>query len=162
MACHLVGAKLLSEPVLDYCKLDLNFQWNFNKNSYIFIKENAFETVVCEVAAILSRLQCVQHIFILIEGQLFIGGLVQERHNSITNALELRLSCTNPPIWSERSHLKQQPHISTCHWADIQGTDVKCYSYWSSPESDTEKIKSNHIPCWTIIWSTECCPGHTL
>ena len=25
-----------------------------------------------------------------------MGGLVQERHNSIANALELRLSCTNP------------------------------------------------------------------
>ena len=26
-------------------------------------------------------------------------GLVQERHNSIANALELRLSCTNPSSW---------------------------------------------------------------
>ena len=29
-----------------------------------------------------------------------IDGLVQERHNSIANALELCLSCTNPSIWS--------------------------------------------------------------
>ena len=28
-----------------------------------------------------------------------IDGLVQERCNSIANALELRLSCTNPSIW---------------------------------------------------------------
>ena len=28
-----------------------------------------------------------------------ISGLVQERHNSIANALELRLSCTNPSTW---------------------------------------------------------------
>ena len=27
-----------------------------------------------------------------------IDGLVQERRNSIANALELRLSCTNPSI----------------------------------------------------------------
>ena len=27
-----------------------------------------------------------------------IDGFVQERHNSIVNALELRLSCTNPSI----------------------------------------------------------------
>ena len=27
-----------------------------------------------------------------------LDGLVQERRNSIANALELRLSCTNPPI----------------------------------------------------------------
>ena len=29
---------------------------------------------------------------------LCINGLVQERRNSIANALELHLSCTNPPI----------------------------------------------------------------
>ena len=28
----------------------------------------------------------------------YIDGLVQERRNSIANALELRLSCTNPLI----------------------------------------------------------------
>ena len=28
-----------------------------------------------------------------------IAGLVEERHNSIANALELRLSYTNPFIW---------------------------------------------------------------
>ena len=31
--------------------------------------------------------------------QLHIDGLMQERHNSIANALELCLSCTNPSIW---------------------------------------------------------------
>ena len=30
---------------------------------------------------------------------LHIDGLVQERRNSIANALELRLSCTNPSIY---------------------------------------------------------------
>ena len=29
----------------------------------------------------------------------YYDGLVQERHNSIANALELRLSCTNPSNW---------------------------------------------------------------
>ena len=32
-----------------------------------------------------------------------IGGLVQERRNSIANALELRLSCTNQSIWNKLS-----------------------------------------------------------
>ena len=35
-------------------------QWNLNKNSNIFIQENAFESVVCETTAILSRPQCVK------------------------------------------------------------------------------------------------------
>ena len=34
-------------------------QWNLNRNSNIFIQENAFESVVCETAAILSRPQYV-------------------------------------------------------------------------------------------------------
>ena len=35
-------------------------QWNFNRNSNNFIQENAFESVVCEKTAILSRPQCVK------------------------------------------------------------------------------------------------------
>ena len=34
-------------------------QWNLNRNSYIFIQENAFENVVWKMVAILSRLRCV-------------------------------------------------------------------------------------------------------
>ena len=33
-----------------------------------------------------------------------ISGLVQERHNSIANALELRLSCTNPSKWGVQAY----------------------------------------------------------
>ena len=35
------------------------FQWKFNQNTVIFIEENARENVVCEMASILSRPQCV-------------------------------------------------------------------------------------------------------
>ena len=33
-------------------------QWNLKRNKYIFIQENAFENVVCEMAGILFRPQC--------------------------------------------------------------------------------------------------------
>ena len=33
---------------------------NFNQNSYIFIQENVLEIIVCKMAAILSRSQCVK------------------------------------------------------------------------------------------------------
>ena len=39
--------------------LGTNFQWNFNRNSNIFIQENALEHVVSEMTSILSRPQCV-------------------------------------------------------------------------------------------------------
>ena len=36
-------------------------QWNLNRNSNIFIQENAFENNVCEMASILSWPQCVNY-----------------------------------------------------------------------------------------------------
>ena len=36
------------------------FQWNLNQNTAIFFQENAFENVVCEMAAILSLSQYVK------------------------------------------------------------------------------------------------------
>ena len=47
---------LLMEP----WNLRNKLQWNFRRNSYIFIQENAFENIACETAAILSRPQCVK------------------------------------------------------------------------------------------------------
>ena len=35
------------------------FKWNLNRNSYIFIQENAFEYIVWKMATILYRPQCV-------------------------------------------------------------------------------------------------------
>ena len=57
MACRLAGAKPLSEPMLEYCYSNLRntLQWNCKR-----IQENAFENVVCEMASILSRPQCVK------------------------------------------------------------------------------------------------------
>ena len=37
-----------------------NLQWNINHNSNIFIQENALENVICEMASMLSRPQCVK------------------------------------------------------------------------------------------------------
>ena len=39
-------------------------RWNLNRNSHIFIQENAFEHVVWKMAAILSRSQCVKDVSI--------------------------------------------------------------------------------------------------
>ena len=36
-----------------------NLQWNLNRISFIFIQENVFENVVCKMAIISSRPQCV-------------------------------------------------------------------------------------------------------
>ena len=62
MACRLLGAKLLSEPMVDYVNWILAniFQWKCNQNTTIVIDEHARENVVCEMVSILSRSQCVK------------------------------------------------------------------------------------------------------
>ena len=61
MAWRLDVAKPLTEPTLENCQLDPGnkLQWNFNRNSNIFVQENSFENVVCKMAPILSLPQCV-------------------------------------------------------------------------------------------------------
>ena len=50
---------------LNQCCLIVNgtpgnkLQWNFSQNTKLFIHENAYKNVVCKMAAILFRLQCV-------------------------------------------------------------------------------------------------------
>ena len=56
MVCCLVSANYLNQC---YYTLGNKLQWHFNRNFNIFIQENAFEDVVCEMPAILSRIQCV-------------------------------------------------------------------------------------------------------
>ena len=41
-------------------------QWNFNRNSYLFIQENAFQNVAWKMTAIVSRPQCVNKIWTMI------------------------------------------------------------------------------------------------
>ena len=51
----MIGAKPLSEPLLIYWTSRNECQWNLYKISNIFIHEDVFENVVCEMGAILSR-----------------------------------------------------------------------------------------------------------
>ena len=46
------GVKSLSKPVPGYCQLVNKLQWNLNRNTKLFIYENAFENVVYEMTTI--------------------------------------------------------------------------------------------------------------
>ena len=48
------------------------------------------------------------HLGMIKQGQ--IDGLVQERRNSIDNALQLRLSCTNPWRWAAYQDVETSPN----------------------------------------------------
>ena len=55
MACRVTGAKSLSEPVVEYWPLETNFNEFFIEIHTFCIQENAFESVVCEMAVVLSQ-----------------------------------------------------------------------------------------------------------
>ena len=61
MACYLVA--WTNAGILLIRPLGNKLQWNFNRNSYIFITENPFQYVICKMATILSRPQCVNKSF---------------------------------------------------------------------------------------------------
>ena len=77
--------------------------FSFKKLNHV-IQENAFESVICETAAILSRPQWVNRglqglsltIWVLC---LQINGSGQDCGDSIADALELPEYCTKPSIW---------------------------------------------------------------
>ena len=64
----------------------------------------------------------------------YIDGLVQDRRNSIANALDFRLSCIRPSIWCI---CKVQPHYNTFinvyntknryPWAHPRGLCIQCF-----------------------------------
>ena len=63
-----------------------------------------------------------------------VDGLVQERRNSISNALELRLSCTNPSKWKHFLHADF--HVSlmvarTTFWTNTRvAGELRFHSLW--------------------------------
>ena len=54
MACRLFSDNPLPEPMMFYFQLDPiehMFQWNCVSNSKVFIQENAYENVVCQIGS---------------------------------------------------------------------------------------------------------------
>ena len=62
IACRLLGAKPLSEPVMAYYYLESwkYISMNLNQSKTIFVDGNKFENVVCKIASILHGPHCVQ------------------------------------------------------------------------------------------------------
>ena len=61
MACSALSHNLNQCWFIVNWNLMNKIQWNFNRNSNIFIEENAFEKVVSNMASILCRSQYVKH-----------------------------------------------------------------------------------------------------
>ena len=67
-------------------------EWNSKRNSCIFIQENAFEKVVCEVVSILSRPQYVNEESVLRDTSWYRSKSSEVRI-SLTKRTQLTLKC---------------------------------------------------------------------
>ena len=89
--------ELLGEIYIEYAcaapydwTLGNKLQGNVNRNSNIFIYENAHENVVCEMASILSRPRCVNTLFSVVKCKRADPAM----HRSCIS----RLICIEPPV----------------------------------------------------------------
>ena len=98
------------------------FQWNFNRNSNIFIQENALENVVCEMASILFRPQCV-------------NSSITSLHSIHIIAIK-SFGCFHTHWWSVM-----------CHKREISDGSFPCYFWYAGITS--ESIYAN-IGRWCI------------
>ena len=128
MACRPFGAKPLPEPMLAYSQLNPGnkFQYKSNRNSIIFIPENAFEIVVCpKVAAILSR------------------------GDELTNCVYISWGILNVPVSEvcmplSRWHNCYNKKRGQFPWASF--TDMVCLRLWPGGKG----YVSNYIPQFSI------------
>ena len=79
-------------------------QWNFNQNSYLFIQENAFKIVVCEMMSISSRPRygtplVSKHIFI----NRFNGPLTRYVKLRVAHAPGMPGALSSPPTSKENA-----------------------------------------------------------
>ena len=84
----------------------MTLSYPFNK---CFLSESSgplIKYVLCHALVQVNFTHTLHHIrhdqlliFFVVTSLQHIGGLMQEKRNSIANALELRLSCTKPSIW---------------------------------------------------------------
>ena len=76
-----------------------------------------------------------------------IDGLVQERHNSIANALELRLSCTYPSKWYNKSVSKSKLLARQILFWQSYNTNL-C----QQTALDQQRVRSNSIKADNDVW----------
>ena len=129
-------------------------QWNPNRNLYIFVQENALENVVWEMAAILSRPQCVKAfkaitlltwLFVKVVWQLL--GVSYLNYYSISShnfPLWFAVSKLYLAIWLQYSWMSHMQCLShrTLNTECIQITAIclmriwKCMMHWYFLEAD--------------------------
>ena len=73
-------------------------QWTIDRNSYIFIQENAFEYVICEMSAISSQSQCINNSLTRALQLIFSRHLEIEKDSQAIQFLNTASMCTNMSV----------------------------------------------------------------
>ena len=117
-------------PVMNQCwnivnsNLRNNLRWNFNRNSYIFIHENAFENVICEMAAILCDLKNRQ---------------MTLKNNKVPLLCYFKLCASFHSHWQMQTRVTRQKHSI---WVNIGNF----YHMWpSNLTSDLDLLHKHHF-----------------
>ena len=114
---------------LNQCWLIVNWlltnklQWNLNQNINLFVDENAYENIFCEMKAILSRGRWVKDLWILIAEGTYLSPLVA--------------TCKSNWI-----HLAKWRHLATWIWVNI------CTGNGQMPDGTKPLLD---LPMWLII-----------
>ena len=118
------------------------FQWNLNRNSYMFIHENAFENIIRKLAAILHRHQCVEQRQSL--ANLTLKGAVCFKYYVNDNVLILKLLYDNGATVDQvRGLILASTHCTyflhmDCY--DIYAGDIYWESYYGPVRWQWEKL----------------------
>ena len=115
-------------------------QWNLNRNSYIFIHENAFENIVCKIAAIclglnvltsvsnyhhyrvreLPTWHAISMIFVF-HALMFFVKQISDSHLALLNRLYIQIICANVENCSLEQWTTESAFIKTagCQWIEM-------------------------------------------
>ena len=121
------------------------FQWKFNQNAVIFIEENAHENVVCEMASILSRPQCVNLRIPMCFLWLSPEALKTYKKWNFEYTQQILLTL-NVPIRKIAIICKLLPHVHILHIVQKQSKNwVKSWNVWKIVSFKSEvKIFIHH------------------
>ena len=150
-------------------------QWNFNRNSNIFIQENALENIVCEMASMLSRPQWHPSVFI---GHLSgktpqwhwsrwfpDACLIKFRHTLPAKCLYFAIIWGRTGPWghgklTKLDRISERGHTQVWYW---QHQFLACSNKWPLSEmSQQSKLRldiawSNDAKCMGLVWRHLSC-----
>ena len=118
MACHLSPSHYLNRCwcIINWTLKNI-IQWNFNKNTMIFVQENEMENILCKILAILSWPQCVDGI--ALHYYLNHVGLLSIKQGTNYNKILIKM----PIFWFRKMCLKMsvewRPFCHSCNVLDL-------------------------------------------